>query len=83
MVCIIVVLFKHRRMSGDTTFITMFGNYSRREIHAEQEFDNPMDKFGVRVIYMCKNSETVCHLTRKYSQISSLVFSCTWWKESK
>ena len=32
------------------------------KLHAEQEFDNLMDKFGVKVT---KNSKTVGHLTRE------------------
>ena len=37
------------------------------KLHAEQEFDNLMDKFAVKVT---KNSETVGHMPREYSQIS-------------
>ena len=37
------------------------------KLHAEQEFDNLMDKFAVKVT---KNNETVGHLPREYSRIS-------------
>ena len=37
------------------------------KLHAEQEFDNLMDKFAVKVT---KNNETVGHLSREYSRIS-------------
>ena len=37
------------------------------KLHAEQEFDNLMDKFAVKVT---KNSETVGHTPREYSRIS-------------
>ena len=37
------------------------------KLHAEQEFDNLIDKFAVKVT---KNSETVGHLPHKYSRIS-------------
>jgi len=36
------------------------------KLHAEQEFDNVMDKFAVKVT---KNSETVGHLPCEYSRI--------------
>ena len=36
-------------------------------LHAEQEFDNLMDKFEVKVT---KSSETVGHMPREYSRIS-------------
>lgn len=39
--------------------------------HAEQEFNNPMDKFAVKVI---KNNETVGHLPCEYSQVLSWHF---------
>ena len=37
------------------------------KLHAEQEFDSPMDKFAVKVK---KNNETVGHLSHGYSWIS-------------
>ena len=37
------------------------------KLHAEQEFDNLMDKFAVKVL---KNNETVGHLPREYLRIS-------------
>ena len=38
----------------------------RQKIHAEQELDNPVDKFAEKVV---KDNETVGHLPRKYSRI--------------
>ena len=35
-------------------------------VHAEQELDNAVDKFAVKVV---KNTETVGHLPREYSRI--------------
>jgi len=47
--------------------IEMFRKPSMGEIlHAEQELDNAVDKFAVRVV---KNSEKVSHLPCEYSQI--------------
>ena len=38
----------------------------RKKLHAEQELDNAVDKFAVKVV---KNNELVGHLPREYSQI--------------
>ena len=38
-----------------------------KKLHAEQEFNNSMDKFAVKMI---KNNEKAGHLPRKYSRIS-------------
>ena len=36
------------------------------KLHAEQEFDNAVDKFAMKVV---KNNKTVGHLSCEYSQI--------------
>ena len=46
-------------------------------LHAQQELDNEVDKFKVKVV---KNNETVDHLlVRVLANFD--VFNCTWWKE--
>ena len=55
------------RLFGDTMFVKMFGPAAGEKLHAEQEFDNLMDKFAVKVT---KNSKTVGHTPREFSRIS-------------
>ena len=43
--------------------------------HAEQELDNAVDKFAVKVV---KNNETVGHLPREYSQILWYFIASAW-----
>jgi len=52
----------------------MFGKPAISEIlHAEQELDNPVDKFAVKVV---KNNKTVSHLRCKYSRILWYFTAC-------
>ena len=74
MVYIIVVLFKHGgvysrfRCPGiPVVYKYVWKPAAGEKLHVEQEFNNPMGKFAVKVI---KNNETVGHLPREYSQIS-------------
>ena len=49
-----------------TMSIKMFGNPQQLKKHAEQELDNAVDKFAVKVV---KNNEPVGHLPPEYSRI--------------
>jgi len=54
-------------MFGDVTSIKMLWKPAIGEtLHAEQELDNAVDKFAVKVV---KNNETVGHLPCEYSRI--------------
>jgi len=77
--CIVVVLFKNGGIyfgfccHGDHIYQYIWKLTAGEKLHAEQEFDNPKDKFD-KVI---KTNEMVGHLPPKYLQI----FSLPWWKE--
>ena len=65
MVCIITVLFEQEEfrfnyaIRGYQVYQYVWKTCNRRELHAKQEFNNPMDKFAVMVI---KTNQRVCHL---------------------
>ena len=54
-------------MFGDVKSIKMLGKPAiGKTLHAEQELDNAVNKFAVKVV---KNNETVGHLQCEYSRI--------------